>query len=89
MLARIAALVAHEAHARLVVPVLAEYRKLDAPPPACDRDHFADRPPYDPTSTTGAQVERADGWDHDKRAPVVAACTPFGFGPFGSGGSTP
>lgn len=77
MLAKIAALIAHEAGRRLVGPVLDEYRKLDRGP-QCDRPHVGDQS-YDITGTTGAQVERANGWDHDRKPPVTAG-QPFGFG---------
>jgi hypothetical protein len=62
MWARLAALVVHE----VVGPVVAEYRKLDAPPPAPGRG-------YDVASTVSAHVERAPG---NAEAPAAA----FGFG---------
>lgn len=77
MLAKIAALAAYEARARLVEPVLAEYRKLNAPP-SCGRPHYDDRPAYHPHSTTGAHVDRAVPYDHE--TPPVTAKRPFGFG---------
>jgi hypothetical protein len=52
--------------------IITEYRKL-RPPPADDD------PAYLP-SVTSATTERAGSWDHDKRAPAVAAQQPpFGF----------
>ena len=74
MLAKIAALVAHE----ILKPIMAEYRKLDAPPPSCDREHAGDRR-YDVASTTASETERAPSWDHDKRAPETAQRR-IGFG---------
>lgn len=72
MLARLIALAIHE----LAAPVIAEYRKLDAPP-SCD--HAPSQPDthrYDPASVTAIETERASSWDHDKTPPVTA----FGFG---------
>jgi hypothetical protein len=78
VLAKIAALIAHEAHARFVAPVTAEYRKLNAAP-ECERAHLSDRS-YDVESTTGAHIERAGQHDHDAKPPITAtARPPFGF----------
>jgi hypothetical protein len=52
VLAKIAALIAHE----ILAPVIAEYRKLGQQPG--DDDHR-----YDAASTTAAHLERADGTD--------------------------
>jgi hypothetical protein len=78
MLAKIAALIAHEAHARVVAPVLAEYRKLNTPP-ACELPHVGDRT-YDVASTLAAHIERAGTEDHKAATPLTASTPrPFGF----------
>lgn len=56
MLAKLLAVVIHE--------VRRELRALDQPDGAAPDD----APRYDPSSTTAATTERAETWDHDKRA---------------------
>jgi hypothetical protein len=68
MLARLIAGFVHE--------IVSEYRNLAMPAraPAVD-----EAPPPVLPSVTAASTELASGWDHDKRAPAVAAQAPFGF----------
>lgn len=74
MLAKLLALIIHEA----VAPVVAEYRKLDAP--RCEHGAQPDTHRYDPASVTAIDTERASSWDHDTRKPVTAARFGFGLG---------
>jgi hypothetical protein len=69
VLARIIAVIAHE--------IAAEYRKLDAAAPECERPHAGEHR-YDPASVTSITTERAASFDHDTRPPVTAR-VPFGF----------
>lgn len=79
MLAKITALIVHEAHARLIAPVVAEYQKIGEQP-VCALRHAGEQT-YDVASTTGCQAERAPQHDHDTRPAVGSgSARPFGFG---------
>lgn len=74
MLAKLIALVIHD----LAAPIVREYQRIDAPPPPCPYKHTEDQH-CDIAGTTSACTERAQQWDHDRRAPATALG--FGFQP--------
>ena len=85
MLAKLVALIAHE----ILGPIVAEYRRLDAPEPADVPDEPAPSLPAGELSCVTSVTERAPGWDHDTRAPVTARATGFGRAASGSSAGAP